>query len=534
MHREIAVLPLAPQLSAVPLSSPLPRFTASTYYADRYSAHVQPMAPKTYAPGIYRTKSSSSKHNMPNRASSVPNLKGLNYPKIPPSKREEPEELARLFRSSPRDDRYNVDNWISQAPLHVKPDPSALRLYCVNEVDATIPAPLRTKTSKRHLSSSEKSRRPSLSVISEQSISGPPATTTRLQNAATKSFFDNEQLINTLEHFSAFSILDTLSEGEPLVFASDDLWNPQFYEAGHQYFLDLQRNTDKLCEIITDTDDDGNELTYLVLFGGFPSPTTGQNRFLLASFIDITKFLDTVTIDDMNIEKFIRQSYTAEKGKPPTAAAERRSPSVLKNRRRDTMSNGSSPPNSPASGGDIWIKLAVDTHHESPINNIVLTPSDDGDEDDWSSDITIINDDSDNDNEENSKTREIQYTSSAMLQSILDEFTNKLLNLYKNYFILARSPHDSRFYEISHVSPSLYVQRDYVAGHLSHTPPAIVAQLSRDLGRRSPCRQRFSLEVKWGDDGIDKRLYCVPLFGEEGSESWICMLIDSELPLLWS
>jgi len=105
---------------------------------------------------------------------------------------------------------------------------------------------------------------------------------------------------------------------------------------------------------------------------------------------------------------------------------------------------------------------------------------------------------------------------------------SNLQQLYSEFFLLAKSPLDDNVYEICNVSPSVSASKDYINGHLSQTPPSIIAMLSQSLAGDSA----FRMAVRWGGKGQERQLYCIPLFGQS-SVTWICVLVDIGVPLLW-
>ena len=119
-------------------------------------------------------------------------------------------------------------------------------------------------------------------------------------------------------------------------------------------------------------------------------------------------------------------------------------------------------------------------------------------------------------------------TISSTVDDVLDEFMSGLQELYAEFFLLGKSPLDDTCFEICNVSPMLFQSKDYINGHLSHTGPQRMAELSAALAQRSP----FNMPVKWGSQGEDKRLYCSPMY-TTNSITWICFLVDRQMPLLW-
>ncbi|KAL2366873.1 hypothetical protein RJZ56_000205 [Blastomyces dermatitidis] len=117
---------------------------------------------------------------------------------------------------------------------------------------------------------------------------------------------------------------------------------------------------------------------------------------------------------------------------------------------------------------------------------------------------------------------------SDVMRQLVNHVAKSILALYKDYFILSQSANAPGFYEISHVSPNLYVDGEYVTGHLSHTPQDVISRISLMMGQG----KRFFLEVKWGSHGREKRLYCIPMLSM-GRRRWLCMLVDLIHPILW-
>ncbi len=105
---------------------------------------------------------------------------------------------------------------------------------------------------------------------------------------------------------------------------------------------------------------------------------------------------------------------------------------------------------------------------------------------------------------------------------------SELQELYSDFFLLGKSPLDDTYFEICNVSPTLFAAKDYIHGHLSHTGQAGIIELSTRLAQGVP----FDMHVKWGSQGLDKRLYCSPLYGHN-SRTWICFLVDNQMPALW-
>jgi len=103
-----------------------------------------------------------------------------------------------------------------------------------------------------------------------------------------------------------------------------------------------------------------------------------------------------------------------------------------------------------------------------------------------------------------------------------------LQELYAEFFLLSKSPLDETFFEICNVSPVLFEAKEYINGHLSRTGQQQLAELSLALAQGSA----FDMPVRWGSHGTEKRLYCSPLY-TANSVTWICFLVDIQVPLLW-
>ena len=113
-------------------------------------------------------------------------------------------------------------------------------------------------------------------------------------------------------------------------------------------------------------------------------------------------------------------------------------------------------------------------------------------------------------------------------ETLLETFIEDLQVLYSQYFLLACSPLNEEFYEICYVSPAVYTSGEYVSGHLSHTR----FDLINDLGVRLAAGNRFRTSIRWGNEGVEKQLFCVPLMGSHPAP-WICMLVDDGTPIDW-
>ncbi|OAX82837.1 hypothetical protein ACJ72_02798 [Emergomyces africanus] len=256
-------------------------------------------------------------------------------------------------------------------------------------------------------------------------------------------FLEGKAGIENLDHFNAFLIVRPTEQGARVLYASEGLWSDEDFEKD-EFFLYSKRALNQTSGITTETTDDGNERLHLMLFGGLPS-IGGRSDLVLVSLIDITYFLDALTISDLEIEALIRQIYTA---------------------------------NSQYVGQESKLKDSLET--------------------------------------------------SDVMPQLVNHVVKSILTLYRDYFILAQSAKEQGYYEISHVSSNLYAEGEYVTGHLSHTPPAVISQISQLTGQA----KRFVVEVNWGSDGRVKRLYFIPMMTGR-RRFWLCMLVDPVHPVLW-
>lgn len=320
-----------------------------------------------------------------------------------------------------------------------------------------------------------------------------------------------------VEHFKSFCILDTNALGFPVIATSQEL--RYIFNVGEQFFLNSLECEGTSMDIVTGKDAAGHPITHLVLFTPLIIPSSGRSRFMLASLIDVTRFIN----DAASLPELEKSSFTS------TTESDLRSP--LQH-----------------SMGADWNETAYELSSEDLLGGCVL-PRDRQDlkphsqhrDDIW---LNLAN-------EENRRTQPSPISSpprptpkagsnpgssgashasaaSSNVDDVLDEFMSGLQELYSDFFLLGKSPLDDSYYEICNVSPMLYATKDYINGHLSHTDPGGIAELSFRLAQECP----FDLDVKWGDRGRPKRLYCSPLYGQN-SITWICFLVDDQIPALW-
>ena len=320
-----------------------------------------------------------------------------------------------------------------------------------------------------------------------------------------KATRDQKQSPLTLvEHFRSFCVLDTATIGCPVTATSSDL--RYIFQIGEQFFLNNQQCQGTSMDIVTGSDALGNPVTHLVLFSPLIAPSSGRSRFIFASLVDVTKFIEETAsmpeLDTISEESAIEIVVT-----PPTYSSsawplldhELSTEELLGGCCISDVKANSKPVDS-----DIWLDLAASEkrprvrqgwHYDNPST----TPSSRS----TRSDISNVDD-------------------------VLDQFVADLQNLYSDFFLLGKSPLDQDVYEICNVSPRVFASREYVDGHLSHTPREIIETLSVRLSGSDA----FSLPVTWGTPGEAKQLYCCPVFGQSNL-TWICFLVNSDLPRLW-
>lgn len=319
-----------------------------------------------------------------------------------------------------------------------------------------------------------------------------------------------------VEHFKSFCILDTNAPGYPVIATSQEL--RYIFNIGEQFFLNSFECEGASMDIVTGKDATGDPITHLVLFTPLIIPSSGRSRFMLASLIDVTRFIN----DAASLPELEKASNTS------TIESDLRSPlqdpiraewnerayklssedllggCVLPQDRHDVKPNSHD-------RDDIWINLANEERSSrTPNSSSPPRPRLNASRNPGSSNSSHAS------------------AASSNVDDVLDEFMSGLQELYSDFFLLGKSPLDDTYYEICNVSPMLFATKDYIHGHLSRTEPEGIAELSARLAQESP----FNLDVKWGDRGQPKRLYCSPLYGQN-STTWICFLVDHHIPALW-
>jgi hypothetical protein len=320
---------------------------------------------------------------------------------------------------------------------------------------------------------------------------------------------------SAIKHFSSFCVLDAWAPGCPVTATSEDL--RYIFDVGEQFFLHNQECDGTSLDIVTGYDAAGNEVTHLVLFSPLVSPSSGRSRFMLAALIDVTTFLldtasfpdlETISEDSVEDEDLATPGIESNTFDPAWPASYELSAENLLGGCFVEDAMGDDRFLKPKSNDladvrlsdDIWLNLATE---EKKTRRRKEGGS------------------------SRASTSAASATSSAV-DDILNEFMSNLQQLYSEFFLLAKSPLDDNVYEICNVSPSVNASKDYINGHLSLTPPSTIAMLSQSLAGDSA----FRMAVRWGSKGQERQLYCIPLFGQS-SVTWICVLVDVGMPLLW-
>ncbi|KIW18862.1 hypothetical protein PV08_03151 [Exophiala spinifera] len=318
-----------------------------------------------------------------------------------------------------------------------------------------------------------------------------------------------------VEHFRSFCVLDTAAPGFPVVATSQEL--RYIFEIGEHFFLNSCECEGASMDIVTGQDAAGDPVTHLVLFSPLVIPSSGRSRFMLASLVDVTRFISgaaslpeldkspesSLVESDLQtpLQDHLEPSWVAS---TPELSAEDLLGGCVLPGDRGHKSRGI------AHREDVWLNLAHEERSKSSTRSSTprSTPK----------------------SYARSKSSKSipSSTNSSTVDEVLEEFMGGLQELYSDFFLLGKSPLDDTYYEICNVSPTVHAAKDYVNGHLSHTGQEAIVEMSERLARG----QCFSMKVKWGNQGLGKQMYCSPLYGQN-STTWICFLVDDNIPALW-
>ncbi|EFE43703.1 hypothetical protein TRV_01512 [Trichophyton verrucosum HKI 0517] len=290
------------------------------------------------------------------------------------------------------------------------------------------------------------------------------------------------ELVQLLDHLSSFCVLDTKSPGNAVVAASKDIYSAG--GRGEKFPLNINVLEEEPCPVVSGYDENGNDVSYLIIATRLITATSGECHLLLTTLLDITDFLYAATLEDLELRQNPKVCET-ERGILPSINSR-------VNLSAAEVINAS--PNLPDESKGNGVHRS-----QTPMS---IGPS--------------------------QTTEQLLSEFSQTTEQLLSEFSAELLYIYKDIFILARSLQDSTVYKISHVSRSLHAEGEYIRSHLKHTPTEKMKLLSESLGKNT----RFDMVVNWGDYGVEKRLYCVPIYCGE-SRDWVCTMTDVDVPYLW-
>lgn len=299
-------------------------------------------------------------------------------------------------------------------------------------------------------------------------------------------------LIYSLEHFPFFCLLDPKSPENPISCASQFPWpSTQLREKLDQFYLKALGQGGKVCEIIADTSSEGDEKSYLVLFDKFLTVVKGSRDYSLACVVDVTSFVNAAVPGERKHE--LQAVNEATLGNDDLKSSKRPLVPVhasFNDKLTKTLQND----------GDARRKLSVARleRRSRRLKHYLV------------------------------KNAQEDYAPGDLVGRTVDEFTKRILEFYTDYFMLARSSSDDEYYQMTHVSDSIHRKKEYIDGHLTHSSHEVFMQVKKALGRD----ERFTIRVQWGHSPAEKRLYCVPLI-DPGTQGWVCLLVDSNAPLLW-
>lgn len=318
-----------------------------------------------------------------------------------------------------------------------------------------------------------------------------------------------------VEHFKCFVILDTAQPGCPVTGTSSDL--RYIFEIGEQFVLNNSECEGMSMDMTSGKDAAGNPVVHLLLFTPLINATSGRSRFMLVALVDVTNFIMESASQVPELDTISEEaSVTDEAATPPVQQSPHWS-SVSHTLSADDLLGGCSLPGdeddfplgSKQVNEDIWLALAatdggLKSHRSTGHPPVQPSPT------------------------SSSRSTPTAPSHASLTDDVLEDFMSSLQELYSDMFVLGSSPLADDAYEICNVSPRVYESKDYIEGHLSHTPAPEIERLSRKLGQLDS----FRMKVRWGMQGQEKQLYCSPLYAGS-SITWICYLVDAQLPKLW-
>lgn len=345
-----------------------------------------------------------------------------------------------------------------------------------------------------------------------------------------------------VKHFASFCIIDILAPGCPVSAVSEDL--RYLYNIKERFVLNAHECSQLSMDLSVGRDPDGNEVTYVLLFSPLMSPGTAKSRFMLVSAIDVSGYVRYAASLESTAEvkeetqplTVLRKRSHARRKVSSRSWIDERTDQLA-----DELLHGCSikdacdsdvarryRPSQTADFGcsedlnteDIWTLIAREEGLMSRQCSSAFKPAAD-----------IYGPSNPLSCRKPTKTSAPTNSPSTLNygdEKVLEKFIQGLQVLYSQYFLLSCSPLNSSFYEICYVSPAVHASGEYVSGHLSQTP----FNLINDFGAHLSAGRRFRTTIRWGNDGVEKQIYCVPLIGQQPAP-WICMLVDKETPIRW-
>ena len=301
-------------------------------------------------------------------------------------------------------------------------------------------------------------------------------------------------------HFQSFCVLDTNIPGCPVTATTDDLrYNMTI---GQQFKLDIESTKSSSIDLVTGRGISGDEITYLVMFSPLISVGTESTRFVLASLVDVTDFLQDAAIEPeldsrpptplswtSMTEPNIQLSPDDLLGGCSIAEDQDNMETIL-----DRLYDSKHLPE------DIWLSIAAEEQSKKP------------------------------------KTTTSPPPTPHLLDSILSTFLTNLQTLYSHIFILSLNALSDQNFEISHISPSISSSNQHLTGHMTLTSKQTLHDFTVSLAGQ----KRFRSVIRWGDEGVRMQCYCVPLGGGKDADCgrrrrsvWLCVLVGMDMPVLW-
>jgi hypothetical protein len=369
---------------------------------------------------------------------------------------------------------------------------------------------------------------PSLTPIAEHS----PSLTSE---SSQEGFF------HMVRHFASFCIIDIVAPGCPVSAVSEDL--RYLYDIRDRFVLNAHQCSELSMDLSVGRDPNGNEVTYLLLFSPLVAPATLRNRFMLVSAIDVSGYVRYAANLETSSDPSMGRKSCHSFGERTKAKRKLSSVSWI-DERTDQLADELLHGCTIKEPQDTGVIRSYRTLHTAELRRSYLES-----EDIWTaiareevlmsreaSTVSRSMNDVHGASNPLSAQKQQQAIKSEASKSMLDYADEKVLGdfieglqvLYSQYFLLASSPLDEQFYEICYISPTVYASGEYISGHLSHM------SLSRmnDFAAHLAAGKRFRTTIRWGNEGVEKKLYCIPLIGYQPAP-WICMLVDQETPLHW-